>query len=183
MIRCCFCMSWFHQQCVGIGKDDPIGIWLCINCRSVPANVQNEISSLKLNVDQLKTTTELILSSVTNLTTKLENSIGGINDRLTALTRQINLHDITTSEAIENVSSKMASIKTSLDQKTNLIQSKTTAVFDKIKTFENSVKRDIHVPGSETKTTAERGQNSKKSNTKRDKGRQETSKNNKKTKS
>ena len=183
MIRCCFCMSWFHQQCVGIGKDDPIGIWLCINCRSILANVQNEISSLKLNVDQLKTTTELILSSVTNLTTKLENSIGGINDRLTALTRQINLHDITTSEAIENVSSKMASIKTSLDQKTNLIQSKTTAVFDKIKTFENSVKKDINVSGSETKTTAERGQNSthiKKSNTKHDKGRQETSQNNKK---
>ena len=158
MIQCCFCMSWFHQQCVGIGKDDPIGIWLCLSCRSVPSNVKNEISSLKLDVNQLKTTTELILSTVNNLTTKLENSFGGINDRLTALTRQINLHDITTNEAIENISSKMAGLKKSLDQKTNLIQSKTTAVFEKIKTFENSVKKDINVPTTEPKNQADRKQ-------------------------
>ena len=81
-------MSWYHQQCVGIGQDDPIGIWLCLSCRSVPENVQNEISSLKNDVNQLKTTTELILSSVNKLSTQLENSIGGINDRITALTRQ-----------------------------------------------------------------------------------------------
>ena len=82
MIQCCFCMSW----CVGVGKDDPNEIWLCLSCRSVPENVQNEISSLKNDVNQLKITTELILSSVNKLSTRLENSIGGINDRITALT-------------------------------------------------------------------------------------------------
>ena len=110
MIQCCFCMSWYHQLCVGIGKDDPIGIWVCLNCRSVPTSIQNEISNLKLDVDQLKTTTELILSSVTTLTTKLENSMGGFNDRLTALTRQINLHDITTTEANNSVENLMRAL-------------------------------------------------------------------------
>ena len=42
MIQCCFCMLWYHQLCVGIGKDDPIGIWVCLNCRSVPTSIQNE---------------------------------------------------------------------------------------------------------------------------------------------
>ena len=158
MIQCCFCMTWFHQQCVGIQKDDPIGIWLCLRCRSVPTSVQNEINNLRSDVTQLKTTAELILSSMNNLTTKLENSIGGINDRLTALTRQINLHDITTNEAIENISSKMTGIKTSLDQKTNLIQNKTTAVLEKIKTFDANVKNDISSTATETQTQNARNQ-------------------------
>ena len=119
---------------------------------------------MKLDVDQLKTTTELILSSVTTLTTKLENSMGGFNDRLTALTQQINLHDITTTEAIKNIASKLSGMKTTLDQKTNLIQNKTTAVFDKIKLFENNVvKKDV--PATETKHQAVRKQTSVKTKT------------------
>ena len=51
MIQFCFCISWYHQLCAGIGKDDPIRIWVCLNCRSVPTSIQNEISSLKLDVD------------------------------------------------------------------------------------------------------------------------------------
>ena len=139
-------MSWYHQQCVSVGKDDPTGICLCLSCSSVPENIQNEISSLKNNVNQLKTTTELILSSMNKLSTQLEKSIGGINDRMTAVTRQINVHDIIITEAIENVPSKTASLKSSVDQKTNQIRNKTTAVFNKIKTFENSVKKNLNAP-------------------------------------
>ena len=102
-IQCSLCMSWYHEVCVGIKKEDPIGIWLCFTCRNVPKNIRNEISGLKNDVIQLKTTTDLILSSVNKLSTQLENCVGGINDRITALTQQVNLHDITMSEAIENV--------------------------------------------------------------------------------
>ena len=56
------------------------------------------------------------------------------------------MHDITITEATENVSSKTASLKSSVNQKTNQIQNKTTAVFDKIITFENSVKKNMNAP-------------------------------------
>ena len=39
-IGCCFCMTWYHEQCVGIGKGDSVGIWICKACREVPQIVQ-----------------------------------------------------------------------------------------------------------------------------------------------
>ena len=39
MIQCSFCMSWYHDLCMGIKKDEPVGIWLCPNCRTVPQDV------------------------------------------------------------------------------------------------------------------------------------------------
>lgn len=140
-IRCSMCMSWYHEECVGIKKNDPIGIWVCLTCRAVPEHIKLEITSLKNDVSQLKTTTNMILSSVQKLSTQIENCVGGINDRITALTRQINLHDITMSEAIENVSTKASNIKSTVDQKTNQIVNKTTAVFEKIKLHENNLKK------------------------------------------
>ena len=141
MIQCSFCMSWYHDLCMGIKKDEPVGIWLCPNCRTVPQDVRNEIDSLKTEVKQLKTTTNLILSSINSLSDKLDNCVGGINDRITALKRHINQHDITITEEIENVSSKTSNLKSSLDQKTSQILNKTTAVFEKMKTYEQSTKK------------------------------------------
>ena len=40
MIRCSLCMSWYHEQCVGVGKDEPVGVWLCLSCRKVPQRLQ-----------------------------------------------------------------------------------------------------------------------------------------------
>ena len=143
MIQCSFCMSWYHDLCMGIKKDEPVGIWLCPNCRTVPQDVRNEIDSLKTEVKQLKTTTNLILSSINSLSDKLDNCVGGINDRITALKRHINQHDITITEEIENVSSKTSNLKSSLDQKTSQILNKTTAVFEKMKTYEQSTKENM----------------------------------------
>ena len=146
-------MSWYHEVCVGIKKGDPIGIWLCFTCRTVPKNTRNGISSLKNDVIQLKTTTDLILSSVNKLSTQLENCVGGINDRIMALTRQVNLHDISMSEAIENVSTKTSNLKTAVDQKTNTLVNKTTAVYEKIKNHENNLKNSKNCGADKTQTT------------------------------
>ena len=82
------------------------GIWIWPNCRTVLQVVRNEIDSLKEDVNQLKTTANLILSSINSLSDKLDNCVGGINNRITALKRHINQHDITITDEIENVSSK-----------------------------------------------------------------------------
>ena len=34
MTRCSACMTWFHDKCVGIAKDEPVGFWLCLVCMS-----------------------------------------------------------------------------------------------------------------------------------------------------
>ena len=102
---------------MGIKKYELLGIWLCPNCRTAPQDVRNEIDSLKTDVKQLKTTTNLILSLINSLSDKLDNCVGGINDRITALKRHINQHDITITEEIVNVSSKTSYLTTSLDQK------------------------------------------------------------------
>ena len=56
MIQYSFYMSCYHNLCMGIKKDEPVGILLCPNCRTVPQDVRNgnEIDSLKKDVNQLK---------------------------------------------------------------------------------------------------------------------------------
>ena len=85
----------------------------------------------------------LILNSINSLSGKLDNCVGGINDHITALKRHINQHDITITEEIENVSLKTPNLKSSLDQKTSQILNKTTAVFEKMITYEQSTKRNM----------------------------------------
>ena len=70
---------------MGIKKDAHVCIWLCPNCKTVPQDERNEIYSLQKDVNQLKTTTDLILSSINSLSGKLDNCVGGINDHITAL--------------------------------------------------------------------------------------------------
>ena len=111
MIRCSLCMTWYREQCVGIDKDEPIGLWLCLSCRNVPQKLRTEISYLKKDVDKLKQSTCSILSAVVELSTKLENCIWGINDRITALNKQINLQDVNIIEAIDNLSSTASNMK------------------------------------------------------------------------
>ena len=36
MTRCVQCAIWFHDTCVGIEKDEPIGLWMCKSCRDIP---------------------------------------------------------------------------------------------------------------------------------------------------
>ena len=93
MTRCSACMTWFHDKCDGIAIDEPIGFWLCLGCREIPSNIQHEITCVKDEVKEPKNTTYLILSAVSNLAKRMENHIGGINDRFSALSKQVNTKD------------------------------------------------------------------------------------------
>ena len=47
MIRCCWCMTWYHEDCVNdVGK----GVWCCSSCRESPRLVKSltqEVSHMK----------------------------------------------------------------------------------------------------------------------------------------
>ena len=143
MIRCSLCMVWYHERCVGILKDEPVGIWLCTSCRKVPHTVQGDIECIRNDVKQLRQSTELILTAVQGLTTKLDNCVGNINDRLTALSRQISCNDSSMTESIETLNASTNSLKSNFDQKTCQILNKTTAVLEKVKSRSDSVKTTI----------------------------------------
>ena len=57
MIQCSACMIWYHEICVGISKNEPVGLWFCPACRCIPPALATGIKSLKYDVDSLKQTT------------------------------------------------------------------------------------------------------------------------------
>ena len=65
MIQCNACVSWFHEQCVGLDKSsEPTGIWLCPTCREFPKTVTPELFVLKNELNGLKQSTNSILTAV-----------------------------------------------------------------------------------------------------------------------
>ena len=92
-IQCSSCMSWFHEQCMGLSKTEPVGVWSCLSCRVVPASVTSELSHLKSDINDLKKSTSCILTAVHDLTSMMERSIENINDRITALNRHMSTND------------------------------------------------------------------------------------------
>ena len=132
-IQCTFCMCWFHETCVGIKKGDPIGIWVCLICRNVPNNLKNDIDNLKHEVVEIKTCTQSIFKAIEVLSTKFENTIGGLKDQMATISRQMNSRELCVTESIENLQTTTNNLKTSLDQKACKILNKTEAVFEKVK--------------------------------------------------
>ena len=84
---------------------------------------------------ELKRSTASILAAVSELTTTLTNSMGGVNDRITALNKQINLNDITMTQSVEDLKTTTLNLKTTVDQKSNQILNKTASVFEKVKQY------------------------------------------------
>ena len=91
-----------------------------------------------------------ILSAVGELSTKLENCIWGINDRIPALNKQINLHDVNIIEAIGNLFSTASNMKNNFDKKSTQILNKTYAVFEKVKLREKSLTNNTGVSADAT---------------------------------
>ncbi len=57
MTRCCICMVWFHDECINEGP--MVGIWTCLNCRTLPAQVSklsSQISDLCRELVSLQST-------------------------------------------------------------------------------------------------------------------------------
>ena len=140
MIQCSACMIWYHETCVGISINEPAGLWFCPACRCIPPALATGIKSLKDDVDSLKQTTLSILTTVHGLSTNIGNSIENLNDRLTALPRQINAKDLCITEKLESLSNTTDNIKTVYDQKACKLINKTTAIFDKVKEHSETIK-------------------------------------------
>ena len=81
----------------------------------------------------MKKSTLSAVSAITGLATKLEQNIGSLKDQLTAMSRQINSIELCITESIENLQTTTNNLKSSMDQKTNQIFNKSTAVYDKLK--------------------------------------------------
>ena len=139
MTRCTLCVVWLHDILVGLCKEEPIGIWLCPTCRNIPESIQNEDINRKNDVKILQESTKSILLAVKGLSTKFETCIGGINDRMTSLSKQINIKVRFMTDSLENLSSSTCNIKTVFDKKSNQILNKTSAVLDKLRTQADSV--------------------------------------------
>ena len=146
MIRCSVCMTWYHEECVGIAKNEPVGLWLCIGCRQIPTAIQNEIKITRDEVHELKNTTQQILRVVNSLAVKLQDSIGGINDRLTAISKQMKTNDTQISESIKRVATATDQVKTVFEQKSCQILNKTATILDNVKNENDDTASNNHQP-------------------------------------
>ena len=86
-------MNWYHDQCVGLDKDEPIGVWLFVLCHQVPQVLQDNLIDIKTDVEQLKESSKPKITIVSTLSMEVSKNIQGINDKLTALRKQISCND------------------------------------------------------------------------------------------
>ena len=133
MLRCSFCIFWYHEQCVGVAKEELIGVWLCLSCRKVPQGLKSSPTALTSYIEQVKVSTSSILVALGHLTTQVSTSINGINDKLTALSSQVRCKYKKMSETLDSLYMPSDSMETHFDQKTCQFLNKTTTIIDKIK--------------------------------------------------
>ena len=146
MTRCSLCMVWYHDQCVGLDKDVPVGVWLCVMCRQVPQGLQDNLIDIKTDVEQLKEASNSIITILNTLSTEVTKNIQGINDKLTALSKQINCNDKKVTENLSSLNAASENMKTSFDQKTCQILNKTTTIVDKIKLQSDKINPTPAIP-------------------------------------
>ena len=146
MTRCSLCMVWYHDQCVGLDKDEPVGVWLCVMCRQVPQGLQDNLIDIKTDAEQLKEASNSIITILNTLSTEVTKNIQGINDKLTALSKQIKCNDKKVTENLSSLNAASENMKTSFDQKTCQILNKTTTIVDKIKLQSDKINPTPAIP-------------------------------------
>ena len=75
MIKCCLCMIWFHDNCVGLEDDSESTIWHCPSCRNLP----NSVASLHSLMQDILTQTQTASTTCTtnqNLVSQLAIKTG-----------------------------------------------------------------------------------------------------------
>ena len=116
--------------------------------------MKDDISGMKSEINVLKECTQNILKAVLEMSKKVENNFGSINDRVTALLRQINGKDLIITESLEELQTSTDTLKSSLDQKTCKITNQTATILEKVKTKGENIKTitksdsNIHRPDS-----------------------------------
>ena len=63
MVQCCLCAIWHHYDCVGLKKNDAVGVWPCLSCRMMPS----QIRSLQKDISQLMRTNYELKQSLENI--------------------------------------------------------------------------------------------------------------------
>ena len=81
MTRCAHFTIWFHDTCVGIEKDEPVGFWMCKAFRDIPQIVKNDVMCLKSDVKQLMESSDTILAVVNGLSCQLQTCVSGLQDQ------------------------------------------------------------------------------------------------------
>ena len=56
MLRCCLCAQWFHLDCVNLPPPEATGVWPCLDCHQMPANVKTVTTNVQLLTNLLTKT-------------------------------------------------------------------------------------------------------------------------------
>ena len=138
-IRCNLCMDWFHAACMEIIDIDNVGAWVCTECRKLPLTV----SMMKLQLENLLSTTSTIVTQIKSLSNKFENKMEQLDDRLTALSNQQKCSDKTCTDSLSDIREDIGTIKEDVDAKTSSILSKSQTIIDKIKATPDLVSQSV----------------------------------------
>ena len=58
MIRCCHCAIWFHSDCMGMTKDEAVGVWPCQECRQMYSQIKKLLEFQETNSASLRALTK-----------------------------------------------------------------------------------------------------------------------------
>ena len=132
-------MDWFHAACMEIIYIDNVGAWVCTECRKLPLTV----SMMKLQLENLLSTTSTIVNQIKSLSNKFENKMEQLDDRLTTLSNQQKCSDKTCTDSLSDIREDIGTIKEDVDAKTGSILSKSQTIIDKIKATPDLVSQSV----------------------------------------
>ena len=73
MLQCSHCAEWFHLDCVGIKKTDPVGVWPCPSCRlqsSILQQCLGMLEDMKIQINSMQQTQHALVNEVAQLKKK-----------------------------------------------------------------------------------------------------------------
>ena len=80
MIRCCHCAIWFHTDCMGLTKDEAVGVWPCQECRQMYSQIKKLL--------EVQETNSATLRAITKTNDFLQTSLDKVTADLKAKTSQ-----------------------------------------------------------------------------------------------
>ena len=118
------CMTWFHDQCVGIKKGDIVGWRCCGSCRQMPSNASVMFQSFSNFQAQTTVFTKNMTKQLSDFSSTFSNRLQQLVDRLTALAIQNKGYasDLTASQT--DIKNSLSVVKADWDKKSNTLMSK-----------------------------------------------------------